>query len=112
MTNVAVVGATGYAGVELANILKKHPHASVTGLYSSADFSVDAVANSGAEVVFLATPNEVSAEVVPQLLDRDMKVIDLSGAFRLTSQSLYPTWYGFAHEKPELLGEAVYGLPE
>jgi N-acetyl-gamma-glutamyl-phosphate reductase len=112
MTNVAVVGATGYAGAELANILKKHPHASVTGLYSSADFSVDAVANSGAEVVFLATPNEVSAEVVPQLLDRDMKVIDLSGAFRLTSPSLYPTWYGFAHEKPELLGEAVYGLPE
>ena len=112
MTNVAVVGAAGYAGVELANILKKHPHASVTGLYSSADFSVDAVANSGAEVVFLATPNEVSAEVVPQLLDRDMKVIDLSGAFRLTSPSLYPTWYGFSHEKPELLGEAVYGLPE
>jgi len=48
MTNVAVVGATGYTGVELANILKKHPHASVTGLFSSADFSVDAVVNSGA----------------------------------------------------------------
>ena len=112
MTNVAVVGATGYAGAELANILKKHPHASVTGLYSSADFSVDAVANSGAEVVFLATPNEVSAEVVPHLLDRNLKVIDLSGAFRLASPSLYPSWYGFTHEKPELLGEAVYGLPE
>src|ERR1043166_4943281 len=112
MTNVAVVGATGYAGAELAKLLEKHPHANVTGLYSSADFSVDAVANSGAEVVFLATPNEVSAEVVPQLLDRCLKVIDLSGAFRLTSPALYPSWYGFTHEKPELLGEAVYGLPE
>src|ERR1041385_6495705 len=112
MTNVAVVGATGYAGAELAKLLEKHPHASVTGLYSSADFSVDAVANSGAEVVFLATPNEVSAEVPPQLRERELKVIDLSGAFRLTTPSLYPTWYGFAHEKPELLGEAVYGLPE
>jgi N-acetyl-gamma-glutamyl-phosphate reductase len=109
---VAVVGATGYAGVELAKLLEKHPHASVTGLYSSADFSVDAVANGGAEVVFLATPNEVSAEVVPQLLDRDLRVIDLSGAFRLTSPALYPSWYGFTHQTPELLGEAVYGLPE
>src|SRR5438045_2673238 len=112
LTNVAVVGATGYAGAELASILKKHPHASVTGLYSSSDFSLDAVTSSGAEVVFLATPNEVSVHIVPELLDRNLKVIDLSGAFRLASPSLYPTWYGFTHEQPQLLGEAVYGLPE
>jgi N-acetyl-gamma-glutamyl-phosphate reductase len=118
MTKVAVVGATGYAGAELTTILRKHPSAEVMGLFSSSGdggtqkFTVDAVVATGAEVAFLATPNEVSAHVVPELLDRGLKVIDLSGAFRLTQPSLYPSWYGFTHEQPELLAEAVYGLPE
>jgi N-acetyl-gamma-glutamyl-phosphate reductase len=64
------------------------------------------------EIVFLCTPNEVSANLAPQLLDLGMKVIDLSGAFRLEEPSMYPTWYGFDHERPNLLGEAVYGLTE
>src|SRR5437870_11188534 len=110
--STAIVGATGYAGEELVAILARHPHADVAAAYSSKDFSVDAVANSGATVAFLATPNEVSAEVAPQLLDLGLKVIDLSGAFRLTQPQLYPTWYGFSHENPALLGEAVYGLTE
>jgi N-acetyl-gamma-glutamyl-phosphate reductase len=84
----------------------------VTGAYSSETFSVDAVVESGAEIAFLATPNEVSARVVPELLDRGVRVIDLSGAFRLGEPGLYPSWYGFEHARPELLGEAVYGLPE
>lgn len=109
LTEVAIAGATGYAGLELQKILARHPHAKVTGAYSSETFDVDKV---DAEVVFLATPNEVSAEVAPKLVDRGMKVIDLSGAFRLGEPSLYPSWYGFAHDRPELLGEAVYGLPE
>jgi len=108
----AVVGATGYAGEELAAILDRHPHASVAALYSSSDFSFDAIQSSGAEVAFLATPNEVSAHIAPKLLDLGIRVIDLSGAFRLNQPSLYPTWYGFTHENPQLLGEAVYGLPE
>ena len=108
----AVIGATGYAGEELAAILDRHPHADVAALYSSTDFSFDAIQSSGAEVAFLATPNEVSAHIAPKLLELGIKVIDLSGAFRLSQPSLYPTWYGFAHENPQLLGEAVYGLPE
>ncbi|MEA2492016.1 MAG: N-acetyl-gamma-glutamyl-phosphate reductase [Acidobacteriota bacterium] len=109
---VAIGGATGYAGAELDRILGRHPHANVVGAYSSETFSVDAILASEAEVAFLATPNETSAEVVPQLVDAGIRVIDLSGAFRLGEPSLYPSWYGFTHTRPELLGEAVYGLTE
>jgi N-acetyl-gamma-glutamyl-phosphate reductase len=109
-TRVAIAGASGYAGTELVRLLERHPHAQITGAFSSATFSLEAL--GGAEVVFLATPNEVSAELAPALLDRGLKVIDLSGAFRLGEPSLYPSWYGFAHTRPELLAEAVYGLPE
>jgi N-acetyl-gamma-glutamyl-phosphate reductase len=111
-TRVAIAGATGYAGMELVRILGRHPHANVVGSYSSESFSLDALFEASPEIVFLATPNEVSAEVTPQILDKGIKVIDLSGAFRLGEPALYPSWYGFAHERPELLGEAVYGLPE
>jgi N-acetyl-gamma-glutamyl-phosphate reductase len=111
-TRVAIAGATGYAGAELVRILSRHPHAELVASYSSDSFSLEKLLASGAEVVFLATPNEVSAEVTPQLLDHGMKVIDLSGAFRLDEPAQYPSWYGFAHERPELLAEAVYGLPE
>ena len=109
---VAIAGATGYAGVELDRILARHPHTDVVGTYSSDTFSIEAMIASGAEVAFLATPNETSAEVVPHLVDAGVKVIDLSGAFRLGEPGLYPSWYGFAHARPELLGEAVYGLTE
>jgi N-acetyl-gamma-glutamyl-phosphate reductase len=129
VTKVAVVGATGYAGAELTQILAKHDHAEIVGLFSSTGgkraqvtpqhpelvaepFAMDALDSSQADVVFLATPNEVSAELAPELLEKGMKVIDLSGAFRLGDPGLYPTWYGFSHVQPELLGEAVYGLTE
>jgi N-acetyl-gamma-glutamyl-phosphate reductase len=123
MTKVAVVGATGYAGAELTQILARHPHAEIAALFSSSEkaqvgdytaepFTLDALLSAKPDVAFLATPNEVSAEVAPKLLANGIRVIDLSGAFRLTQPALYPTWYGFAHENPELLGEAVYGLPE
>lgn len=111
-TRVAIAGVTGYAGQELEKILDRHPHAEVVGKYSSSSFSIDAVVASQAEVAFLATPNETSAEVAPHLVDAGIKVIDLSGAFRLGEPALYPSWYGFAHPRPELLQEAVYGLPE
>lgn len=112
VSNVAIAGATGYAGQELVRILDRHPHANVVGAFSSESFSVEALIAAQPEVVFLATPNEVSAEVVPHILDAGIKVIDLSGAFRLGEPTLYPSWYGFAHARPELLAEAVYGLPE
>lgn len=126
---VAVVGATGYAGAELTAILARHPSVSLVALFSSTGgtrgpvspalpqhiaepFAYDALLASNAEIVFLATPNEVSAELAPKLVDAGMQVIDLSGAFRLANPDLYPNWYGFAHERPALLNEAVYGLTE
>ena len=110
-TRVVVIGATGYAGAELASILGRHRHVQVTGLFGS-DFTLDALAEAAPEAVFLAVPNEVSAELAPKLVDAGMRVIDLSGAFRLRDAKLYPRWYGFAHEKPAFLEEAVYGLTE
>ena len=111
-TRVAVAGATGYAGAELMKLLARHGGAQVVGAFSSDSFSVEALVEAKPEVAFLATPNEVSAEVAPQLLDAGIKVIDLSGAFRLGEPALYPSWYGFDHPRPQLLGEAVYGLTE
>ena len=111
-TRVAIAGATGYAGAELEKILSRHKHAQIVAAFSSGSFSLEALFEAKPEVVFLATPNEVSAEIVPSILDAGIKVIDLSGAFRLGEPSLYPSWYGFSHARPELLGEAVYGLSE
>src|ERR671931_1985853 len=65
-----------------------------------------------ADIAFLATPAEVSLELAPKLLARGVRVVDLSGAFRLADASLYPRWYGFEHTAPALLAEARYGLPE
>ena len=111
LTRVAILGSTGYAGAELLRLLKRHAHVDIAGAYSSS-FEISALDDAAAEVVFLATPNEFSAHLVPQLLDRGLRVIDLSGAYRLTEPTLYPPWYGFTHERPALLGEAVYGLTE
>ncbi len=126
---VAIVGATGYAGVELTSILARHREVELVALFSSAGstraqvtpafpslfaepFAIEALLAAKPEIVFLATPNEVSADLAPKLLDAGLKVVDLSGAFRLTDASLYPHWYGFAHETPALLERAVYGLTE
>src|SRR5260221_8134784 len=126
---VAVVGATGYAGAELTMILARHTSAEIVALFSSAGgatgpvspslpkqiahpFTYEALIAAKPEIVFLATPNEVSADLAPKLIDDGLVVIDLSGAFRLATPDLYPTWYGFAHERPALLNEAVYGLTE
>ncbi|MGC9997547.1 MAG: N-acetyl-gamma-glutamyl-phosphate reductase [Terriglobia bacterium] len=73
---------------------------------------LEAVGAPEADVVFLATPHETSRDVVPMLLDAGLRVIDLSGAFRLKDSAAYPRWYGFEHGAAEALAEAVYGLPE
>src|SRR5437868_2595906 len=135
MTRVAIVGATGYAGAELTAILVRHSGVELVGLYSSSGgsggeivpapggqarvpllhgepFDPDKLLAATPDVVFLATPNEVSATLAPQLVDAGIQVIDLSGAFRLEEPSLYPNWYGFTHGHPSLLNEAVYGLTE
>jgi N-acetyl-gamma-glutamyl-phosphate reductase len=128
----AVVGASGYTGLELTRLLARHPRLRLAALYSDrwADeragdrlpLSGDAARlvyrplahgeSADAEVVFLATPAEVSVDLAPKLLAGGARVVDLSGAFRLGDPALYPTWYGFAHARPDLLAEARYGLPE
>jgi N-acetyl-gamma-glutamyl-phosphate reductase len=73
---------------------------------------LETVAASEVDVIFLATPHETSHEIVPRLLDSRLRVIDLSGAFRLKDTGAYPRWYGFEHRASQALAEAVYGLPE
>ncbi len=132
---ISIAGATGYAGAELAAILARHPSAEVAGVFSGgssagapfsslhpslrgtggpavAPFSIDTILAVEPDVVFLATPNELSAEAVPRLLAAGTSVIDLSGSYRLRDASLYATKYGFEHPAPELLRYAVYGLTE
>jgi N-acetyl-gamma-glutamyl-phosphate reductase len=75
-------------------------------------FSLEALASGKPDVVFLATPNETSAEVAAPILATGARVIDVSGAFRLRDAAAYPAWYGFPHPSPALLAEAVYGLTE
>ena len=128
----AVVGASGYSGLELSRIVARHPRLSLSSLYSDrwADEAVGsrvalsgpsaalrylpqaAAADLSADVAFLATPAEVSLALGPALHARGVKVVDLSGAFRLHDPAAYPTWYGFEHTAPGLLAQARYGLPE
>ncbi len=132
----AVVGATGYVGRELILLLARHPRARIARLMSSGQggegprplehshpalrglgLACDALCledleTAGLDVVFLATPHETSHELAPKLLEVGVRVVDLSGAFRLQDADAYPRWYGFRHRAAAALGEAVYGLPE
>jgi N-acetyl-gamma-glutamyl-phosphate reductase len=133
MIRVGIVGATGYSGAELIRLLSSHPHVQVTNVYSSSAegeelasvfphvekvelpslAAIDAQKMSEAnDVVFLATPAGVSATLTPQLLQYGLKVIDLSGDFRLRSAEVYRQWYKHAPAPEELLTQAVYGLSE
>ncbi|MGD0964938.1 MAG: N-acetyl-gamma-glutamyl-phosphate reductase [Candidatus Acidiferrales bacterium] len=135
---VAVVGATGYAGYELAQLLLRHPNVStptfflrdsranvrcLTELYPQLrgwgeapcqPLSVEAVAGSGAEVVFLSTPHEVSLALVPELLQANpaLRIVDLSGAYRFRNPETFANWYKLPAPDAATLAEAVYGLPE
>lgn len=131
MAQVVVFGAGGYSGLELVRWLAWHPAAVVVGASSEklegrpvADLvpahtgplrftsHVETLARTtGGQIAFLATPAETAAQLAPTLLERGLRVIDLSGAHRLAADQ-YSDWYGFAHPFPESLREAVYGLPE
>ena len=132
MNEVVVFGASGYSGLELLRILSWHPEVRVVAASSDrwADRSVsDAVPGwptdlrfsshrsvlehpKDGQVALLATPAETSAELAPRLLDAGVRVVDLSGAFRLPDPSTFREWYGFEHPSPQLLGEAHFGLAE
>ena len=137
-TRIAIVGAAGYTGAELATLAALHPMIEVVALFASERgattaprimselfprlrgvndlpihaATVESIVACGAKVIFLATPHEVSAELAPALLAHGLVVIDLSAAFRLRDAAAYPTHYGFTHPSSDLLANAVYGLPE
>jgi N-acetyl-gamma-glutamyl-phosphate reductase len=127
--NVGVVGFRGYSGAELLRLLNRHPGVDPYLLEHRSDSekgahplgrkvpktipaTVDAAKAERLSTVFLATPPEVSMELAPGLLDAGIKVIDLSGAFRLRDMETFSQWYPEPHTAPELLAKAVYGLPE
>ena len=133
MIRVSVLGATGYAGVELVRILCSHKDVEIKYLVSKSfagqklsevypnfrgafdfelcDLSEDKIA-SESDVVFTALPHGASKEIIPSLFNKGVKIIDLSGDFRYDDIKVYEKWYGEPHSSPELLEKAVYGLCE
>lgn len=106
---VAVFGISGYLGAELLKILSQRKDTEIVYTATSKEKSGEL---ENALVAFLALPANESLHLVPELLSSGIKVIDLSGAYRLKNPDDYPRYYGWQHTHPELLKEAVYGLPE
>ena len=124
---VGIINVTGYAGMELARLLYAHPEVelvSVTGRSAAGkklaevfpqmvDIKLNITDELGnVDLAFSAMPHKASAEVILPLLKQGVKVIDISADFRLKDAGEYSVWYDFVHPGPELLKEAVYGLPE
>ena len=132
MIRVGIVGGTGYTGSELLRLLAGHPDVSLAVITSRGEAGipvselfphlrrhVDLVFSepeidrlAECDLVFFATPNGTAMKMVPDLLARDTRVIDLAADFRLDDSARWELWYGMPHACPELLEEAVYGLPE
>lgn len=132
MIRAGIVGGTGYTGVELLRILVLHPEAEVITVTSRADAGqrvdklypslrglcdvvftspeIDSLA--ACDVVFFATPNGTAMQMAADLLARGVKVIDLSADFRIKDVAEWEKWYGMPHASPQLIADAVYGLPE
>lgn len=132
MVKVGIVGGTGYTGVELLRLLAQHPQAKLTTITSrkeagmpvadmfpnlrgrvSLAFEDPATAPlKQCDVVFFATPNGIAMTQTRELLEAGVKVIDLAADFRIKDVSVWEKWYGMQHACPDLIAEAVYGLPE
>ncbi|MEI7910294.1 MAG: N-acetyl-gamma-glutamyl-phosphate reductase [Verrucomicrobiota bacterium] len=132
----AIVGASGYTGMELLRLLLVHPQVELVAVTSRQEAGKplsqvfprfakapgagltftepdpEAIAATGAEVAFLALPHGVAAPIARALLERGLRVIDLSADFRLRDPAVYAEFYGHEHPAPDLLESAVYGLPE
>lgn len=129
-----VIGASGYGGAELARLLAGHPHAELTVATASGEragaklsdlfvslrgttdivceeFNADTLAEK-CDFVFLALPHGKALDMVPPLLERGLKVVDLGADFRLRDAAIYKQWYKLDHTAPAAQAEAVYGLPE
>ena len=132
MIDVGVVGGTGYTGVEVLRLLALHKHVNVKVVTSRSDAGVkvsDAFPNlrghfdvafeepslsslSTCDLVFFATPNGAAMKMTPDLLEAGVKVIDLAADFRIKDIDVWQQWYGMEHACPDVVAEAVYGLPE
>ena len=130
MINVTIIGAAGLSGLELIHILRHHPGVKLTGVtsqryagqavgevfpqFNRLDLSFtrhDAPLN-GCDLAFLAVPNKASLELTAKLLKQGIRVVDLSGVFRLRDVEVFRKHYHLEHTEPEALAEAVFGLPE
>jgi N-acetyl-gamma-glutamyl-phosphate reductase len=129
---IGIVGGTGYTGVELLRLLAIHPHAELTAITSRGEagtlvadmfpnlrgyvmlpFVDPAEADLGqCDVVFFATPNGIAMQQARALLAKGVRVIDLAADFRIKDVATWQKWYGMDHACPELIAQAVYGLPE
>ena len=124
---VGVVNATGYVGSELVRLLLSHQNVrlvTITGRsqvgqklnevfpHMDLDMTVTEGLSGEEEIVFSAMPHGVGIPLLTSLVDKGLKVIDLSADFRLNEATLYQKWYGFQHSAPQYLAKAVYGLPE
>ena len=132
MTKIGIIGGTGYTGVELIRLLSRHPHTELHVITSRAEsgrlvsevfpslrgvcelsFSKpDSHSFSGCDVVFSATPNGIAMSMARELLEAGIRLIDLAADFRIKDVATWEHWYGMEHACPELLEQAVYGLPE
>ena len=132
MVKVGVVGGTGYTGVELLRLLCVHPGVEVTAITSRGEAGMPVadmfpslrgrvdlafVAPQDArldqcDVVFFATPNGIAMQQAAELVSAGVRVIDLAADFRICDVAEWQKWYGMEHAAPELVAEAVYGLPE
>ncbi len=132
MIKVGIVGGTGYTGVELLRLLAAHPQVELTaitsrkedgmpvadmfpslrGYVSLAFSSPDKAKLTECDVVFFATPHGVAMAQARELLEAGVKIIDLAADFRLKDVTQFEKWYGMPHSCPDVLKEAVYGLPE
>lgn len=132
MIKVGIVGGTGYTGVELLRLLAAHPEIELVAITSRSEEGtavVDMFPNlrghvdlkftapdpavlTQCDIVFFATPNGIAMTQVRELLDAGVKVIDLAADFRIKDIGVWEKWYGMEHACPELVEQAVYGLPE
>jgi len=132
MIKAGIVGGTGYTGVELLRILARHPQVRIAAITSRAEAGTPVVkmfpslrgrielafcdpasaALDQCDVVFFATPNGVAMSEARSLLDAGVKVVDISADFRLRDVAEWEKWYKMKHAAPELVAQAVYGLPE
>ena len=132
MIKVGIVGGTGYTGVELLRLLVRHPGVELRVITSRSEAGrpvADLFPNlrghtdlafsgphgealKGGDLGFFATPNGIAMQQVPELLDAGVRVIDLAADFRIKDVGLWQQWYGMEHACPDLVAEAVYGLPE